>query len=128
MKNIIFYIGMSTLFTHEIDAIINHEWRLLPLLGWLTDEYGEIVFILIHIPLFAILIALVASTNIKTRSLSRIGISIFLVIHGLLHVVFMRSTSYEFTSTLSNILIFGGALFGAAFLLLVFMEKRTNKL
>jgi hypothetical protein len=128
MKNIIFYIGMSTLFTHEIDAIINHEWRLLPLLGWLTDEYGEIVFILIHIPLFAILIALVASTNIKTRSLSRIGISIFLVIHGLLHVVFMRSTSYEFTSTLSIILIFGGALFGAAFLLLVFMGKRTNKL
>jgi len=119
---------MSTLFTHELDAIINHEWRLLPLLGWLTDEYGEIVFILIHIPLFAILIALVASTNIKTRSLSRIGISIFLVIHGLLHVVFMRSTSYEFTSTLSIILIFGGALFGAAFLLLVFMGKRTNKL
>lgn len=128
MKNIIFYIGMSTLFTHELDAIINHEWRLLPLLGWLTDEYGEIVFILIHIPLFAILIALVASTNIKTRSLSRIGISIFLVIHGLLHVVFMRSTSYEFTSTLSIILIFGGALFGAAFLLLVFIGKRTNKL
>lgn len=126
MKNIIFYIGMSTLFTHELDALINHEWRLLPLIGWLSDEYGEIAFIFIHIPLFAILIALVASTNNKTRSLSRLGISIFLVIHGLLHVAFMGNTSYEFTSTLSNILIFGGALFGAVFLLLDFMEKRTN--
>jgi len=128
MKNSIFYIGMSILFTHELDALINHEWRLLPLIGWLPDEYGELAFIFIHIPLFAILIALVASSNDKIRSLSRFGISIFLVIHGLLHVVFMGNASYEFTSALSNVLIFGGAIFGAVFLLLDFMDKRTNNI
>ena len=128
MKNIIFYIGMSTLFSHELDALINHEWRLLPLIGWLSDEYGEITFIFIHIPLFAILIALVASTNDKIRIRSRFGTSVFLVIHGLLHVLFMGHASYEFSSTLSNVLIFGGAIFGAVFLLLNFMDKRTNSI
>lgn len=128
MKNIIFYIGLSTLFTHELDALINHEWRLLPLIGGLSNEYGEIAFMLIHIPLFTILIALVASTNDKIRIRSRFGISIFLIIHGLLHLLFMGNTSYEFTSTLSNILIFGGAIFGAVFLLLDFIGKRTNSI
>ena len=128
MKNIIFYIGMSTLFSHELDALINHEWRLLPLIGWLSDEYGEITFIFIHIPLFAILIALVASTNDKIRIRSRFGTSVFLVIHGLLHVLFMGHASYEFSSTLSNVLIFGGAIFGAVFLLLNFIDKRTNSI
>ena len=128
MKSIIFYIGLSTLFTHELDALINHEWRLLPLIGWLPDEYGEITFIFIHIPLFAILIALVASTNDKIRIRSRFGISIFLIIHGLLHILFMRNASYEFSSTQSNILIFGGAILGAVFLLLDFIGKRTNSI
>ena len=27
-----FYLGLGSLFTHEIDAIPNHEWRGLPLL------------------------------------------------------------------------------------------------
>ena len=128
IKNIIFYIGMSTLFTHELDALINHEWRLLPLIGWLSDEYGEMIFIFIHIPLFAILIALVASSNDKIRTRSRVGISVFLVIHGLLHVLFMGNVSYEFASTLSNVLIFGGAIFGAVFLLLDFIDKRSNNI
>ncbi|MDH5257022.1 MAG: hypothetical protein OEX07_03410 [Gammaproteobacteria bacterium] len=128
IKNIIFYIGMSTLFTHELDALINHEWRLLPFIGLLSDEYGEMAFIFIHIPLFAILIALVASSNDKVRTRSRVGISVFLVIHGLLHVLFMGNVSYEFASTLSNVLIFGGAIFGAVFLLLDFIDKRSNNI
>ena len=89
MKNIIFYLGMGTLFTHELDAMTNHEWRVLPLTSWLSDDYGMVVFLFIHVPLFAILIALVASTNHKIRIRSRLGISIFLAIHGLLHALFM---------------------------------------
>jgi len=126
MKSIIFYIGMGALFTHELDALNNHEWRLLPFMGWLSDEGGEIVFILIHIPLFAILIALVASRNNKIRVRSRFGISTFLIIHALLHLAFVGNTSYEFTSGLSSILIFGGAILGALYLLLDFMGKRNS--
>ena len=47
MKNIIFYLAMGIMFTHELDAMPNHEWRVLPLTSWLPDEYGIIVFLFI---------------------------------------------------------------------------------
>ena len=39
----------------------NHEWLILPLTSWMTPEIGKMVFVLIHIPLFAVLIALISS-------------------------------------------------------------------
>jgi hypothetical protein len=125
MKNIVFYLGMGTFFTHELDAIQRHEWRILPLTNWLPDEYGFIVFLFSHIPLFAILIALIASTREKIRMRSRIGISIALIIHGFLHAFFMGNATYEFMTLSSTILIFGGALLGIAYLLLEYSRKTT---
>ncbi len=122
MKNIAFYLGIGTLFTHELDAMPNHEWRVLPLTSWLPDEIGMIIFVLIHIPLFAVLIALVSNTNDKIRIRSRLGISIFLILHSVLHTLFMNHADYEFSSMLSNGLIFGGALFGLMYLLLEYRE------
>jgi hypothetical protein len=126
MKNTFFYLGMGTMFTHELDAIPNHEWRVLPLISWLPDEYGMIVFLIIHIPLFATLIALAANANDKIRVPGKLGISIFLVIHGILHASFMGHASYEFASALSNIIIFSGALLGIVYLILEYMEKHTT--
>jgi hypothetical protein len=124
MKDIAFYLGMGSLFTHELDAIPNHEWRGLPLLQALPDETAMVIFIAAHVPAFAILIALVASSNAGRRRISRLGISAFLVVHGLLHALSMGQASYEFSSTLSNLLIFGGAAFGALYLLL---EARPDR-
>ena len=120
MKNLIFYLGMGALFTHEIDAIPNHEWRVLPLIRSLPDDIGMFVFVFAHVPLFALLIALVASKNDRTRTRSRLIISGFLVLHGLLHALFLHHPNYEFSSLLSNTLIFGGAALGAAYLGLEF--------
>ncbi len=55
IREIAFYLGLGSLFTHELDAVPNHEWRGLPLLGTLPDETGMWVFIAAHVPLFAIL-------------------------------------------------------------------------
>ena len=128
MKNIAFYLGIGTLFTHELDAMPNHEWRVLPLTSWLSNEIGMIVFMLIHIPLFAILIALVSSTHDRIRIRSRLGISIFLIIHGVLHTLFINHADYEFSSMLSNVLIWGGALFGLVYLFLEYRENRAKVL
>ncbi len=125
MKNIVFYLGIGTLFTHELDAMPNHEWRVLPLTSWLPDEIGMIIFVLIHIPLFAVLIALVSNTNDKIRIRSRLGISIFLILHSVLHALFMNHADYEFSSMLSNVLIFGGGLLGLLYLLLEYREIRA---
>lgn len=126
MKNIVFYLGMGTLFTHELDAMPNHEWRVLPLTSWLSNEVGMMVFVIIHIPLFALLISLVSSANDKIRIRSRLSIGAFLIIHSVLHALFMNHIAYEFSSRLSNILIFGGAFLGLVYLLLEYREIQTK--
>ena len=84
---------------------------------------GMFVFVIAHVPLFSLLIALVASKNNRTRTRSRLTISGFLVLHGLLHALFLRHPNCEFSSLLSNTLIFGGAALGAAYLVLKFRSN-----
>ncbi len=119
IKNKIFYLGIGLFFTHELDAMTNHEWRVLPLTSWMPEHHGELSFVLLHIPLFAILVALVASLNEVIRRRSWIGVSLFLAIHGGLHAAFMVHDDYEFSSLLSNVLIFGGAVCGAVYLIML---------
>ena len=42
MKKIILYLGVGALFTHELDAMTNHEWRVLPLTSFLGEELGSL--------------------------------------------------------------------------------------
>lgn len=125
MKNAIFYLGFGLLCTHELDAVANHEWKILPLTSWLPIEYGEIVFITIHIPLFSILVAMISSRNEVIRGKSRFWISVFLTLHGVLHIAFMTQENYKFESVLSNLLIFGAAVCGVIYLTM--SQSNVNK-
>ena len=116
MRNALFYLGIGALFTHEMDAIANHEWRVLPILQSFSEETAFTAFSLLHIPLFAVLIALVSSSNPRVRRLSRIGVSVFLLAHAGLHMLYTGRTDYEFDSLLSIFLIYGGALAGGLYL------------
>ena len=49
---IFFYLGISLLTMHEMDAIRCREWRIFPGLSMLSDKLGHIVFVFTHIPLF----------------------------------------------------------------------------
>jgi hypothetical protein len=126
MKDYFFYLGFATLATHELDAISKHEWRVLPLTNWLSDEHGFIVFLFFHIPLFAILVGLVASSNRAIRYRSRIAFSVFLIIHGVLHLLFIGHADYEFVTVYSNFLIFGGALCGLIHVILDYVDKKKS--
>ena len=126
MKNIIFYLGMGTLFTHELDAMFNHEWRILPLTSWLPEETAMLAYLFFHIPLFAGLIALVASKKDQVRVRTRIGISVFLLFHAALHAFFSGNPASEFSSLSSSILIYGGALLGSFHLLLEYIDYRSD--
>ena len=125
MRNTLFYIGLATLFAHELDAIANHEWTVMPILRSLPEGVGFNAFVLIHIPLFAVLVAIVSSTDSRLRKLSRLGVSVFLLIHAGLHVLFANVAGYEFDSALSNALIFGGALIGGLYLVASYKDFRT---
>ena len=124
MKNLMFYLGVSFLFTHELDAMTNSEWLVLPLLNLLSDELGQRVFVLLHIPLFAILVALISSDKTSVRERVWLAVSIFLVVHGVIHAAFMGHENYEFESVISNFLIFGGAVCGVAHLALWHKEAQ----
>lgn len=126
MKNAVFYLTLGTLFTHEIDAISSYEWRLLPVLNSMTDQMGMTVFLLLHIPLFAVIVALVASRNNRTRHLSRLVLSGFILLHAILHIWFSSDPNYSFISNASNWLIFGGAGLGAIYLALSFRNYRLS--
>jgi hypothetical protein len=118
MKKVFLYLGVALLFTHELDAMTHREWLVLPFTSWLTDETGQLVFVLAHIPLFALVLALLASQNLHIRRRSEIGLCLFMLAHALLHAVFMGHEHYAFESLLSNLLIFGGGICGLGYLLL----------
>ncbi len=102
----------------------NHEWRVLPMLRALPDDTGMMVFIAAHLPLFALIIGMIASLHPVIRLRSRLAVGAFLIVHALLHALYSGHESYEFSSILSNLLIFGGASFGAAYLILEARDAR----
>lgn len=125
LKDAVFYLAFGALVTHELDAVANHEWRVLPLTSWLPENAGYQLFLLAHIPLAAGLTALAASRQVRVRRWSRIGISLFLVLHAGLHSLFGGSPVYEFSSPTSAALIYGGAFLALIHLLFEYQEKRT---
>ena len=128
MKYVAFYLGLGALFTHELDAMTNHEWRVLPLVRLLPEDVGMNVFLWLHVPLFAGIVALVASRDARVRELTRAGIAAFLFVHGALHVLFRDDPAYEFATLASDALIFGGAALGLIYLVLDFADRvRTGR-
>lgn len=115
MQTIFYYLSLGFLFTHELDAMTNHEWRVLPGLSSLDEATGQMVFVLMHIPLFALIIWLGES---RFKSLGRVIITGFLVIHAGLHLAFSGHEAYEFSTAMSSFLIYGGAAVGAVYLFL----------
>ncbi len=118
LQSFAFYTGLAMLFTHELDAMPNHEWRVLPLTSFLSDSIGMDVFILAHIPIFAVVIGCIASLNLRTRSIAQNAASAFLIVHAALHFAFSGHPDYEFDSLLSSVLIYGAALLGVVFFVL----------
>lgn len=117
IKDIACYFGLGLLFTHELDAMTNYEWRVLPILRSLPDDIGQIVFVIAHVPLFAVAIAFVASLNPRVRERARDVVSAFLIVHAVLHLLFSGHEAYDFSTVLSSVLIYGAALCGIAYFL-----------
>ncbi|MEO1019618.1 MAG: DUF6713 family protein, partial [Pseudomonadota bacterium] len=60
MPDALFFLGFSILLAHELDAVRGSEWRLLPLLKRLPETQARDLFIVLHVPLVALLIWLAA--------------------------------------------------------------------
>lgn len=125
LYDLLFCIGLALLLTHEMDAMTHAEWRLLPGLSWMDDQAGLFYFVVLHVPLFTLILWLTASTSTKFRGLAQAAVDGFLIIHVGLHTLLSSHPLYEFDSTLSLSLIYGAGLFGGLHLLLLWQRRRN---
>lgn len=109
-EHLFFFLGLSLLLMHEMDAIRCREWRIFPGMSMLSDRVGQIVFIFVHIPLFYfILWQLANSQNIEKFIW---GFSLFMIIHLGLHILFLKNRNNEFKDWISWTIIIGVGLCG----------------
>lgn len=111
-----FFLGLSLILTHELDAVRQREWRIFPLLARLNDEAGFAVFTALHVPLFLAILWGVFAGGLNRPVAD--ALSAFFVIHVGLHLLALRHRENRFTSVLSWALIGGAGLCGALDLLL----------
>jgi hypothetical protein len=116
---------LATLFTHELDAMTQSEWRLLYVLRTLSDAQGSMWFVAIHVPLFWALIALTHVGQDGVQRASRAALAAFCVLHALLHLRLRDDPLSTFSSLLSWGLILGPAVLGVAYLSLMAYSRRT---
>ena len=124
MKTLLYYLGISALFTHELDAVLNFEWRLLFHVFELPEATAGALFIAAHFPLFFVFFYLGHHRSSKVRDTFRTVVCCFLVIHSVLHFGLSNHELYFFDGILSNLYIFGAAAFGLAFLLVSWRQRR----
>ena len=123
----LFATGLALLLSHELDAVKHAEWQVLPLLRWLDDASGYPVFVLAHVPLFAVMLWALAHGSSAVRRNTRIGLAVFMVIHAGLHWAFHEDPHYHFAGWLSHGLVGGAAIFGALYLAAVLAARPSSR-
>lgn len=109
MEHFSFYLGLSLILMHEMDAIRCHEWRFFPLTFFLDDRIGLIVFLFAHIPLYMWLFQGLAGIH---QASFMTGLNYFFIIHGLLHILYLWHPKNEFKDWISWTIIAGNAVCG----------------
>jgi hypothetical protein len=111
-EHFLFYIGLSFILLHEMDAMRCREWRIFPGLSLLNDKFGQIIFVFAHLPLFYFIFYQLTSGS-QTDNFIR-GFDVFLVIHVGLHLLFLKHKNNEFKDWISWSIIIGAGFFGLA--------------
>jgi len=116
MADLLFFLGVSLLLMHEMDAIDKEEWRLMFVLRKLPREGALRWFITLHLPLFVGLLFLVAAGPSSTTRWIEGGVDVFLIAHAALHENLSRTGDRAFANNFSRTLILLAAAFAAAHL------------
>lgn len=70
----LFFLVVAGFIAHELDAVHRHEWRLLFVLRGMPDEAARRAFVLLHVPLFAVLLWLIAHPDAAVRFGTMLGV------------------------------------------------------
>ena len=110
--DLLFFTGLAFLLCHELDAVAQAEWRLLPFLSEMNDSDAYVMFVALHVPLLALMLWWTGSTVLRTRRRAQLLVDAFLVIHAGLHTALRFQADYTFHTTLSEACIYGAAVLG----------------
>jgi hypothetical protein len=106
----LFYLGLSLLLMHEMDAIRCKEWRIFPGLSLLSDKIVQIIFVFAHLPLFYYIFWQLSDSQNPEAFIK--GFNIFMLVHLGLHILFLKHKNNEFKDWMSWTIIIGAGLFG----------------
>ena len=121
-SDFLFYLVFAGFIAHELDAVHKREWRLLFVLRRMPEESARRAFVLLHVPLFAVLLWLAAHPDAAVRSWTMASLDVFMIVHAGLHWRLSGHPEYAFDTPHSRLLIFGtAALAGAHLLALVLL-------
>ncbi len=112
MADPLFYLAFATLLAHELDAVHKREWRILFVLRGLPEATARRVFVLLHIPLLALLMWLVSHPSDTVQLVSRVSLDVFMILHAGLHRRLEPGAAAAFKTPFSRLLIYGAALLG----------------
>lgn len=102
---IIFYIGLTLFFIHEMDAVRRNEWKMFIFLSSLRSKMGYLVFSLLHIPIVFLIFWGLFSANQDFKHYLMMFLNLFFIIHFFLHLAFIRHPNNEFRSIFSWVII-----------------------
>jgi hypothetical protein len=114
--DLLFFVAVSALLLHEMDAIDKKEWRLLFVLRRLPDSGALRWFVWLHLPLFVGLLALVAAGPSPAVERFEGGVDVFLIVHAGLHERLSARGEKAFANAFSRWLIWSAAALAAAHL------------
>ena len=123
MASALYYLGIALLFTHEMDAVMHAEWRLLYVLRDMDEASAYPVFLLLHVPVFFLFFWFSHHSNIRVKKIFRSVAAGFLVLHALIHTINIGVPEHQFEGVISYALIYLAALCGAAYLYTAVRER-----
>jgi hypothetical protein len=107
-----YYTNLSLLLLHEMDAVRRREWNMMFAVNKLADESAYIVFSVLHLPLYVMMFYLVCGFNGAWGTTMMWALSVFFVLHGVVHKAFRAHASNEFRGVYSNLIIYSMSAIG----------------
>jgi hypothetical protein len=127
VQQTLFHCALATFFAHELDAMQQHEWRLLYGLRALDERTAATLFVALHLPLFVAISYFAFHADATMQLYCRRGLCAFFVVHALLHWRLMGDPRAAFDTALSLTLIHVCALFGGLYLLIDWQRTTHSK-
>ena len=119
---LLFNLGLALLFTHELDAALHAEWRLLWVLQEMSDGVASRWFVWLHLPIFLAAAYLGQNHDLKLRLTFRRMVCVFLPMHAALHFSLSNHPEDQFHHLSSELMIYSAGLCGIIYCLLWWLD------